>query len=99
MPEPMIATTAMHPITMTLPCGRHVWFSAQKLMLAHSLLVLQVPLWILFHSASCVVFSACTFVGATVVVSRFPKCMVAGHGDSLFALCLAFHALFACFAQ
>jgi hypothetical protein len=77
MPEPMIATTAMHPMTMNLPCGRHVWFSAQKLMLAHSLLVSQVPLWILFHSAACVVFSACSFVGATVVVSRFPKCLSA----------------------
>jgi hypothetical protein len=67
----------MHPITMNLPCGRHVWFSAQKLMLAHSLLVSQVPLWILFHSAARVVFSACSFVGATVVVSRFPKCLSA----------------------
>jgi hypothetical protein len=68
MPEPMITTTAMHPM-MNLPCGRHVWFSVQKLMLAQSLSVSQVPLWILFHSDAC--------VGATLVVSRLPKCLSA----------------------
>jgi hypothetical protein len=79
MPEPMITTTAMHPM-MNLPCGRHVWFSEQKLMLAQSLWVSQVPLWILFHSDACVgatlvVFSSDACVGAIVVVSRLPKCL------------------------
>jgi hypothetical protein len=76
MPEPMITTTAMHPM-MNFPCGRHVWFSEQKLMLAQSLWVSQVPLWILFHSAACVVFCSGVCVGATVVVSRLPKCLSA----------------------
>jgi hypothetical protein len=74
MPEPMITTTAMHPM-MNFPCGRHVWFLEQKLMSAHSSWVSQVPLWILFHSAACVVFHSGACVGATVVVSRLPKCL------------------------
>jgi hypothetical protein len=72
MPEPMITTTAMHPM-MNLPCGRHVWFPAQKLMLAQSLWVSQVLLWILFHFAACGVFCSGVCVGVTVFVSRLPK--------------------------
>ena len=87
MPEPMITTTAMHP-TMNFPCGRHVWFSEQKLMSAQSLWVSQVPLWILFHSSVCVVFRSGVFVGWIVHssgvivgwlvdVSLLPKCLSA----------------------
>jgi hypothetical protein len=51
-------------------------------MLAQSLWVSQVPLWILFHSDACVgatlvVFPSDACVGATVVVSCLPKCLSA----------------------